>query len=132
MVPIGLTNTSPTLPHFLNNTLCQFHDDFVLAHLSDIQIYWDTLQKHKIHIHYVPRALKKSVIHYNPVKCEFHAQITNYFKLILSPTSISMNKAKVVAMQVWDNSVNLHLIQSFLNFANFYNHFICQTSILVV
>src|SRR5258708_6498820 len=51
-----------------------------------------------------------------------------YLGFILTPTGLHMDPAKVAAIQNWPEPRNVHDIQSFLGFANFYCCFITDYS----
>src|SRR5260221_5283393 len=47
-----------------------------------------------------------------------------YLRFILSLERLCMDPAKVLMIQSWPEPCNIHKVQSFLGFANFYQHFI--------
>ncbi len=51
-----------------------------------------------------------------------------YLGFILTPTGLHMDLAKVAVIQNWPEPWNVHDMQSFLGFANFYHHFIADYS----
>lgn len=57
-------------------------------------------------------------------KCEFHKQTTTYLGLIISPNGISMDPAKVQAVEEWNTPQNMKDVLVFLGFTNFYRRFI--------
>ena len=60
----------------------------------------------------------------NIKKYKFHATEIMYLDLIVSHDDIKINFVKVEVIIDWKNSWNVHDIQSFLEFANFYQQFI--------
>ncbi len=60
----------------------------------------------------------------NLKKCKFHTDTVEYLGFILSLVGLSMDPAKVSAIQDWPEPRNVQDIQSFLGFANFYHQFI--------
>src|SRR5258708_11141559 len=60
----------------------------------------------------------------NPKKCTFHTNMVEYLGFILSPEGLHMDPAKVSTIQAWLVPRNVHEVQSFLGFANFYQCFI--------
>ena len=57
-------------------------------------------------------------------KCKFHATEVTYLDLIISCDDIKMNSVKIEAIVDWESPQNVHNIQAFLRFANFYQQFI--------
>src|SRR5260221_102726 len=64
----------------------------------------------------------------NPKKCNFHMDTVEYLGFILTPTGLHMDLAKVAAIQNWLEPRNVHDVQSFLGFTNFYCRFIADYS----
>src|SRR5258708_34340598 len=54
----------------------------------------------------------------------FHTDTVEYLGFILSPEGLRMDLAKVSTIQSWLEPCNIHEVQSFLGFANFYRRFI--------
>src|SRR5258708_33903380 len=54
----------------------------------------------------------------------FHTDTVEYLGFILSPEGLCMDPAKVSMIQSWPEPCNIHKVQSFLGFANFYQRFI--------
>src|SRR5258707_11065196 len=55
-----------------------------------------------------------------------------YLGFILTPTGLHMDLMKVAAIQSWPEPQNVHDMQSFLRFVNFYCHFITDYSQLTL
>jgi len=51
-----------------------------------------------------------------------------YLGFILTPTGLHMDLAKVAVIQNWPEPQNIHDMQSFLGFVNFYHCFIMDYS----
>ncbi|KAH0611537.1 uncharacterized protein H6S33_010802 [Morchella sextelata] len=124
VMPFGLANAPATFQHWINDILRPYLDQFVTAYLDDILIYSETLAEHKEHIRKVLKVLDESHVHLKPEKCEFIVQETKYLGLILTPDGNRMDPKKVVDVLEWSTPRNLHDIQVFLGFANFYRRFI--------
>jgi len=65
-------------------------------------------------------------------KCEFHSDSVEYLGYVLSPTGLTMSDTKVKTIQEWPEPKKVKNIQSFLDFANFYRHFISNYSDIVI
>src|SRR5258708_8803891 len=64
----------------------------------------------------------------NPKKCNFHMDTVEYLGFILTPTGLHMDPVKVAAIHNWPELRNVHDMQSFLGFVNFYCRFIVDYS----
>src|SRR5258708_28914395 len=96
----------------------------MIGYLDDILIYSDSLDEHKDHVQDMLRRLWDAGLYANPRKCTFHTDTVEYLGFILSPEGLCMDPAKVSMIQSWPQPRNIHEVQSFLGFANFYQRFI--------
>jgi hypothetical protein len=128
VMPFGLTNAPASFQHFINDTLREFLDDFVNAYIDDILIYSESYEENVSHTRKVLEALSKAGLHLKPEKCEFHVQTVKYLGVILTPTGIQMDPAKVEAVKEWPVPRHLKDVQAFLGFANYYRRFIFEYS----
>jgi len=76
----------------------------------------------------VLRCLQEAGLYANPKKCNFHTDTIEYLGFILTPTGLHMDPVKVAAIQNWPELQNVHDMQSFLGFTNFYHCFIADYS----
>ena len=58
-------------------------DEFIMAYLDNIIIYFNTKQKHKKYIKWVLRKLHKENILVAIEKCEFHTKKTDFIGFII-------------------------------------------------
>src|ERR1700719_620227 len=100
-MPFGLTNAPATFQHFMNNIFSNLLDTFMLIYLDNILIYSKDLKQHIEHVREVLRRLRENGLFLNPAKCEFHAETVEYLGFVLSLTRLSMDTAKVKAIQEW-------------------------------
>ncbi|KAH0604507.1 uncharacterized protein H6S33_006884 [Morchella sextelata] len=131
VMPFGLANAPATFQHWINYILRPYLDQFITAYLDDILIYSETLSEHKEHIQKILKVLDENHVHLKAEKCEFMVQETKYLDLILTPNGNRMDPKKVVDVLEWSTPKNLHDIQVFLGFANFYRRFILGYSKIV-
>lgn len=124
VMPFGLTNAPATCQQFVNDTLREYLDVFCCVYLDDILIYSDDLEKHTKHVKMILNKLQEAGLYVKGEKCEFHTTSTTFLGFIISPTGISMDPAKVKAVQEWETPQSVHDVQCFLGFANFYRRFI--------
>ena len=104
----------------------------VVVYLEDILIYSDNMEDHVKHVWEVLQCLHQHKLFAKPKKCEFHLDLVEYLRYFLSPDSLTMLQDKVTAIYDWPKPCKVKDIQSFLNFTNFYHHFIFNYSDIVV
>jgi hypothetical protein len=131
VMPFGLTNAPATFQNYINDILAPYLDRFCTAYLDDTLIHSDNFEEHQQHIRFVLDAFAKVDLHLKPKKCEFHHQEVKYLGLIISMEGIKMDPEKIRTMQDWEPPSNLKDIRTFLGFANFYCHFVCNYSRIV-
>src|SRR6202045_4663869 len=123
-MPFGLTNAPATFQHFMNDIFSNPLDMFMVVYLDDILVYPEDPKQHVEHVREVLRRLQENSLFLNPAKCEFHTETVEYLGFVLSPTRLSMDMAKVKAIQEWPTPQKVKDTQSFLGFANFYCRFV--------
>ena len=116
----------------MNDIFSDLLDVAVIVYLDDILIYSDNPDDHKKHVREVLRRLRKHGLFARADKCAFHRDTVEYLGFILSPNGLSMDQAKVKAIQDWPEPRKIKDIQSFLGFANFYRRFIPHYSDIVI
>ncbi len=126
-----LINDSTFYQHYMNDVLFDYLHQFCQIYLDDIIIYSKTLKKHKQHVRLILRRLQETDLQMNINKCKFHVQKIFFLKLLLFIKELKMNLRKVQAVVEWFTSTNLTQMQFFVNFCNFYRHFIKNFSKIV-
>src|SRR5438045_8302284 len=116
----SIKNESGIFQHYINNLLCEFLDVFVIMYIDNILIYSSMLFKHQKHVHMIIKYLKKADLQCNIKKCKFYVTEVTYLDLIISHDDIKINPVKMEAITSWENPNNVHDVQSFLGFVNFY------------
>lgn len=119
-----LFNASASFQNYINDILQEHLNVFCTAYINDILMYSDILKNHKKHVWQVLQKLHDAGLQLNIDKCEFHVQKVKYLELIISVNEIKMNSAKVETVQKWPISANEWDVRDFLDFMNFYWHFI--------
>jgi len=126
-----LINDSTFYQHYINDVLFNYLHQFCQIYLDDIIIYSKTLKKHKQHVWLVLHRLQETDLQMNINKCKFHVQKIFFLKLLLFIEELKMNLRKVQAVVEWFTSTNLIQMQFFVDFCNFYWHFIKNFSKIV-
>ena len=127
-MPFGLSNAPAAFQHFINEVLGNLRDVCTIGYLDDILIYSNGLDENHLHVSEILSRLQKARLFANPKKCVFHMDTVEYLGFILSPEGLQMDPSKVDAIQLWPEPWNVHDVQSFLGFANFYRRFIHEYS----
>lgn len=120
-----LTN-SPTMFQMLMNMI--FADLIaggkVAVYMDDILIYSTDEAIHRETMHEVLRRLEEYDLYLKPKKCEFDCDHIEYLGMIIEPGCVGMDYEKTATVTNWPEPRNLHNVQGFLRFANFYCQFI--------
>ena len=82
------------------------------------------LQKHQEHVRSVLNKLWEFDIQANMDKCKFHVTKTKFLRLIISKDGIKIDLAKIEAIKSWSSLKRVKDVHSFVEFFNFYWHFI--------
>ena len=122
VMPFGLTNAPTAFQRFINDIFSDMLDVSVLAYLDDILIYSDNLDDHRKHVKEVLRQLRLHGLYARSDKCEFHKTQVEFLGFILSNEGLSMSPDKVKTIIEWPEPRRVRDVQSFLGFANFYQH----------
>src|SRR6266581_9709602 len=120
----GLLNAPVAFQRFVNMIFADLLDLSLVVYLDDLLTYSEDLASHRGHVREVLRRLCENGLYANPKKCEFHTDTTEYLGYCLSPAGLTMSTEKVKAIQDWPEPHKVKDVQSFLGFANFYQHFI--------
>ena len=72
--------------------------------------------------------LKKHLLYIKLLKCEFSKIEISYLKFIISTNDVFMKSSRISIIKNWSEFQNHKDVQVFLNFVNFYKHFIQKYS----
>jgi hypothetical protein len=128
VMPMGLTNAPATFQHAMNSIFSEYLDHFLLLYLDDLLIYSDNLEEHREQVKRVLRKLRENDLFAKPEKCEFEKNSVKYLRFIVGEEVVKMDRKKVEAILDWEEPQNVHDVQVFLGFANFYHRFIREYS----
>jgi len=123
-----LTNVSVTFQVYINWVLTELIDVFCVIYLNDILIYFSFLEEHQNHVKQILKWLQQFKLYANLKKCTFHIIQMKFLKFIIFTIDVLMNQQQVKIIKKWPVSRSYHEIQIFLEFANFYHHFIQRYS----
>ena len=121
----GLSNAPATFQGYINKTLAEKLDIFVIVYLDDILIYTeDPGQPHVEAVRWVLDQLRKYLLFANLKKCRFHQDEVCFLGYVVSSKGISMQVKRIEVVRKWPEPKSVWDIQVFLGFANFYCRFI--------
>jgi len=126
-----LINELTFYQHYMNDMLFKYLHQSCQIYLDDIIIYSKILKKHKQHVWLILNRLREADLQIDINKCEFHVQKTIFLELLISIKELKMNSQKMQAVVDWFTLNNLTQMQFFINFCNFYQHFIKNFSKIV-
>ncbi len=126
-----LINEFAFYQHYMNDVLFEYLHQFCQIYLNDIIIYSKILKKHKQHVQLILNRLREADLQIDINKCEFHVQKTIFLELLISIKELKMNSRKMQAVVDWSTFNNLTQMQFFIDFCNFYQHFIKNFSKIV-
>ncbi|KAI2660339.1 Transposon Tf2-6 polyprotein [Labeo rohita] len=127
----GLANAPSVFQNFMNTIFQEYINRFVIVYIDDILIYSPSLTEHIGHVKLVLQKLREFSLFLKAEKCEFHVTCTSFLGYIISPTGVSMDERKVVAISSWPTPTTVKELQRFLGFSNFYRRFIKNYSQVV-
>ena len=107
-------------------------DVCMLVYLDNILIYSNSEEEHLWHVCEVLCHLRQHNLYTCANKCFFHVQKVKYLGYILSPSGLTMAADEFQVIQDWPEPWKIKDIQSFLDFANFYRHFILHYSDITI
>ncbi|TKA43710.1 hypothetical protein B0A49_13608, partial [Cryomyces minteri] len=97
----------------------------------DILTYTNgTQEQHMDKVKLVLHRLRAARLQVDIRKCRFATQEVKYLGLIISTEGVRMDPVKTEAITNWQAPRNVHDVQAFLGFANFYRRFIAGFSVL--
>ena len=126
-----LTNISITFQVYINHVLCELVDDFCIVYLDDILIFSRTEAEHFCHLKHVIKCFWCTELYVNLKKCKFFKTEVEYLDFVIDKENIWMNLICVKTVFEWLCSKSYQDIQVFLEFCNFYQHFIYNFSDIV-
>jgi transposase InsO family protein len=128
VVPFGLTNAPAAFQSYINQTLREYLDVFVVAYLDDLVIYSKREEDHEEHVRLVLKALMDAGLYCKLSKCTFSAREIELLGYVVSDKGVSMSKSRLNPILDWPEPRSIKDIQQFIGFANFYRRFVPKFS----
>ncbi|KAM0713251.1 hypothetical protein Q7P35_000703 [Cladosporium inversicolor] len=102
VIPFRLTGAPTTFQRFINDSLCEYLDQFCSAYLDDILIYSRTKEEHVRHVRKVLERLRSAGLFAKLSKCEFFISETKFLGLIVGQEGFKMDPEKVKTILKWN------------------------------
>ncbi len=93
-----LINESSIFQNFMNDTLMNYFDEFVVAYLNDIIVYSNSKKEHIQHVSKILQRLREVNIQADVDKDEFYTTKTKFLEMIVERDEIKMNFEKIKAI----------------------------------
>ena len=126
VLPFGLTNALATFMNLMHTIFQELLDDFVIIFLDDILVYSRDVETHVTHVQQTLEILRQNRLYAKVSKCAFFQSSIEYVGHIVSAEGLSVDPAKVQAMQDWKILTTVTEVRSFLGLAGYYHRFIPQ------
>lgn len=124
VMPFGLTNAPASFQAVMNDVLRPFLRRFVLVFFDDILIYNTSWSDHLRHVKAVLHQLRVHQLYIKRSKCFFGEQSVSYLGHAISAQAVSMDPAKVAAVDEWPRPTTLRALRGFLGLTGYYRKFI--------
>ena len=119
-----LTNASAIFQKLINHVLYDHLNEFVIAYLNNILIYFKNEENHKKHIKKILRRLQEKKLYFKLEKCKFHKQQIEYLEYIITIEKLKMNSEKIKAVMKFFTLECVKDIQTFQKLTEYYQKFI--------
>ncbi len=106
--------------------LGEYLDEFVIAYLDNIIIYFNIKKEYKEHIKQILKKLHEENILVIIEKCEFYTKKTDFIGFIIKLKQISIDSKKIKAIVKQKNLESVIELRLFLRFCNYYKKFIAK------
>ena len=124
VMPFGLTNAPAAFMDLMNKVFQPYLDQFGVVFIDDILIYSQSEVEHEDHLRIVLQLLRDHRSFSKFSKYEFWLNEVDFFKHVVSASSVSMDPRKVEVVMSWERPKSVFEIHSFLGLAVYYRRFI--------
>jgi len=124
VMPFGLTNAPAAFMDLMNRVFRPYLDQFVIVFIDDILVYSSNKSEHEEHLRTVLETLRKHQLYAKFSKCEFWLSQVAFLDHVISTEGISVDPAKIEAVQGWKQPTCVTEIRSFLGLAGYYRRFV--------
>jgi len=108
----------------MNRVFRPCFDKFVVVFIHDILVYSKSREEHTDHLHTVLRTLAAYKLYAKLKKCDFWVEKVHFLGHVISGEGISVDPAKVAAVEEWPRPTNVSEVRSFLWMTGHYCRFV--------
>jgi len=119
-----LANVSATFQAYINQALAEHMNFICVVYLNNILIYSQLKEEHKRHVCEILEQLQHYKLFVNLRKCVFSTDTVEFLRFIVLITEVTMNSQQIDTIKTWSTLETFQKVQVFLEFVNFYKHFI--------
>ncbi len=119
-----LANAPATFQAYINWAFAEHMNFICVVYLNDILIYSQLKEEHKCHVCEILEWLWRYKLFVNLKKCVFFTDTVEFLGFIVSIIKVTMNSQQVDTIKTWSTLKTFQKVQVFLEFVNFYKHFI--------
>jgi hypothetical protein len=125
----GLCNSPTMFQAYMNWTFQQeINEGWLIIYMDNILIFSKMLEEHQLQTRQILETIQKEKLFLKPEKCTFSAQKVEYLSMIIKPSHIKMDPAKLDGIKDWPIPTMVKETRPFLSFCNFYCNFISHYS----
>ncbi|WVZ81000.1 hypothetical protein U9M48_028428 [Paspalum notatum var. saurae] len=124
VMSFGLINAPAFFMYMMNSVFMNELDKFVVVFIDDILIYSKNEEEHEGHLRIVLTRLREHKLYAKFSKCAFWLKEVSFLGHILSEKGVAVDPSKVKSVLNWKQPETVTEIQSFLDLAGRYHHFI--------
>jgi hypothetical protein len=107
ILPFGLTGGLSIFQRYINSVLFLYLDEFCIAYVDDILIFFENPAKHYEHVIQVLEKLKSAGLQADIKKSEFSVTKTKFLGYIISTKGIAVDPDKISAIMKWERSTRV-------------------------
>ena len=104
----------------INSVLGEHLNEFIIAYLNNIIIYFNSKEEYFQYIKWVLQRLADKKILIAIKKYKFHTTKTKFCGFIIKLKKLSMDLKKIKTIVNWQELSNITELRSFLGFCNYY------------
>ena len=129
-MPFGHTNASATFQNMMNEIFRDMIDLGIVIYLDDIHIYSENECDNIALVKRVLERFQEHQLAIVPENYKWHRSRVNFLDYIISPEGVEMDQEKIRTVVEWEAPDLVKGVQSFLEFAIFYQRFVEGYSML--
>ena len=114
VMPFGLTNAPAYFVDLMSRVFREYLNKFMVVFVDDILIFSKSEEEHALHLREVLETLRAHNLKAKFSKCHFWRKEVQFLGHVVSKEGITVDPAKVVAIQDWKVPKNATEVRSFL------------------